>query len=192
MKVTDAQLVKEFRRGNTEAFNTLVGRWQQPIHRFAYRFFCSHDEASEITQKTFIKAYKKLNTLEDCEKFSSWIYRIANNLCLDETKRAGRRLSEPMEALNNDLLVQSKADNPDHQLSRQQLGKLLQQALNRLPEEQRIVVIMKEYEGLKFREIADILDVPENTVKSRMYYGLTKLRELFDKSNIKMEAYHYE
>lgn len=192
MNVTDAQLVEKFRSGDIEAFNTLVDRWQQRIHRFAYRFFCSHDEASEITQKTFIKAYKNLSSLKDAEKFSSWIYRIANNLCLDETKRAGRRRSAPMEMLSNDLIKQDIDENPEHQVTQQQLGKLLQQALNHLPNEQRIVVIMKEYEGLKFREIAEILDVPENTVKSRMYYGLTKLRDLFEKSNIEMEAYYYE
>jgi len=192
MNVTDAKLVEEFRSGDIEAFNALVERWQQRIHRFAYRYFCSHDEASEITQKTFIKAYKKLDTLEDAEKFSAWIYRIANNLCLDETKRAGRRRSAPMETLIEDPAVNSIAENPELRVQHQQLGKLLQHALDQLPDEQRIVVIMKEYEGLKFREIAEILDVPENTAKSRMYYGLTKLRELFEKSNIEMEAYHYE
>lgn len=190
--MNDAQLVEEFRSGNIEAFNALVERWQQRIHRFAYRYFCSHDEAMEITQKTFIKAYKKLDTLDDAEKFSSWIYRIANNLCLDETKRAGRRRLTSMEVLANHPIAKSITENPDRTIQQQELGTLLQQALNQLPAEQRIVVIMKEYEGLKFREIADILDEPENTVKSRMYYGLTALRKLFEKWNIEMEAYHYE
>lgn len=190
--MNDAQLIEEFRSGNIEAFNVLVERWQQRIHRFTYRYFCSHDEATEITQKTFIKAYKKLDTLEDAEKFSPWIYRIANNLCLDEAKRAGRRQSAPMEALGKDPVSRSIAENPDRRLQQQELGTLLQQALNRLPAEQRIVVIMKEYEGLKFREIADILDEPENTIKSRMYYGLTTLKKIFEKWNIEMEAYHYE
>lgn len=190
--MNDAQLVEEFRGGNMDAFNALVERWQQRIHRFAYRYFSSHDEAMEITQKTFIKAYNKLNTLEDVEKFSSWIYRIANNLCLDEMKRAGRRRSTPMEALGQHPAAKSIAENPDLPIQQQELGSILQQALNQLPPEQRIVVIMKEYEGLKFREIADILDEPENTVKSRMYYGLTSLRSIFEQWNIEMEALYYE
>lgn len=190
--MTDAKLVEDFRNGNIEAFNRLVERWQQRIHRFAYRYFASHDEAMEITQKTFIRVYKKLNTLDDAEKFSGWIYRIANNLCLDETKRAGRRRSASMETLTEHPVAENLAANPDQQVQQDQLGSILQLALNQLPPEQRIVVIMKEYEGLKFREIADILNEPENTVKSRLYYGLKKLRKLFDQWNIELESLHYE
>lgn len=190
--MTDTQLVRNFRNGDIQAFNKLVERWQHRIHRVAYRYFASHDEAKDITQKTFIRAYKKLNTLEDIDKFPSWIYRIANNLCLDETKRAGRRRSAPMESLKNDLLSKSIAADPERSLQQSELGKILQQALNRLPAEQRIVVILKEYEDLKFREIAEILEEPENTVKSRMYYGLKKLKEIFDQWNINKEALDYE
>ncbi len=190
--MTDAKLVENFRNGDIESFNKLVERWQKRIHRFAYRYFASHDEAMEITQKTFIKVYKKLNTLEDTEKFASWIYRIANNLCLDETKRAGRRRSASMEALPKHPVAESLTANPDQQVQKDELGSILQLALNQLPPEQRIVVIMKEYEELKFREIADILDEPENTVKSRLYYGLKKLRTLFEQWNIELEALRYE
>lgn len=190
--MTDAKLVKEFREGNIDAFNQLVERWQHRIHRVAYRYFASHDEATEITQKTFIKAYKKLYTLDDVEKFPSWIYRIANNLCLDEKKRAGRRRSAPLEALGQEPKMEAESSNPDKKLQSRELGSILQQALNQLPSEQRIVVIMKEYEGLKFREIADALEEPENTVKSRMYYGLNNLRKIFDQWNLEMEELQYE
>ncbi|MGK7369973.1 MAG: RNA polymerase sigma factor [Candidatus Halalkalibacterium sp. M3_1C_030] len=190
--MNDAKLIEEFRGGNIDAFNNLVEKWQHRIHRFAYRFFPSHDEAMEITQKTFIKAYRKLHTLDDSEKFSSWIYRIANNLCLDEMKRAGRRRSQSLEAIKNHPIARGITGNPDRSIQQQELGSILQQALNRLPPEQRIVVIMKEYEGLKFREIAEILEEHENTIKSRMYYGLTSLRTIFEKWNIEMEALNYE
>ncbi|SHF79148.1 RNA polymerase, sigma subunit, ECF family [Fodinibius roseus] len=190
--MTDAKLIENFRKGDTAAFNRLVERWQQRIHRLAYRYFASHDEAMEITQKTFIRVYHKLNTLDDTEQFNAWIYRIANNLCLDETKRAGRRRSSPMEALGKPPVAKGLASNPDRQVEKNELGSILQLALNQLPPEQRIVVIMKEYEGLKFREIAEILEEPENTVKSRLYYGLTKLRQLFNQWNIESEALRYE
>lgn len=190
--MNDAKLVEKFRGGDIEAFNRLVERWQDRIHRFAYRYFSSHDEAREITQKTFIRAYKKLHTLEDVDKFSSWLYRIANNLCLDEVKRAGRRRSAPMKALGPDPIAESLASSPDRTIQHQQLEVLLQQALSRLPDEQRIVVIMKEYQGLKFREIAEILKEPENTVKSRMYYGLDALRKIFDDWNLKTEELYHD
>lgn len=190
--MTDAELVHNFCNGDTQAFNVLVERWQHRIHRLAYRYFTSHDEAMEITQKTFIKAYKRLHSLDNAEKFAPWIYRIANNLCLDETRRAGRRKSTRLEAVTTERIANSLAANPEHHLQHNELGLLLQQALEKLPPEQRIVVILKEYEELTFREIAEVLEEPENTVKSRMYYGLKKLRAIFDQWNINMEELNYE
>ncbi len=190
--MTDVKLIEEFRSGDNEAFNKIIERWQHRIHRFAYRYFSSHDEAMDITQKTFIKVYKKLHTLDDAEKFPAWIYRIANNLCLDESKRAGRRRSSSIEALADHPIADSRDSKPDNLIHQHQLESILQLALNQLPAEQRVVVIMKEYEGLKFREIAEILEEPENTVKSRLYYGLKTLRKLFEQWNIELEALHYE
>jgi RNA polymerase sigma-70 factor (ECF subfamily) len=186
---TDAELIQKFCDGQTEAFNLLVERWQPRIHRVAYRYFNSHDEAMEITQKTFIKVYKKLYTLDDYAAFPAWIYRIANNLCRDETKRAGRRHPTSLAGLNNHLVAESIADKQIHQ---KQLAIMLQQALQQLSPEQRMVVIMKEYEALKFTEIAAALGVPESTVKSRMYAGLTKLHGIFDQWNINKETLYYE
>jgi len=99
----DQSLVRRVQEGDQAAFTELVGRWQNKIHRFAYGFLADADDAGEITQKTFIKAYQKMDTLDDRGKFSSWIYRVANNLCLDELKRAGRRKSTPLELWNGQV-----------------------------------------------------------------------------------------
>lgn len=187
----DSTLVKQFQDGDIDAFNRLVERWHSKIHRFAYRFFADADEANEITQKTFIKTYQKVSELKEPDKFSSWIYKIANNLCLDELKRAGRRKSSPLEAWieQND---QAQKQTPADKLENKQLGEIIQKALLTLPDEQRVVFILKEYEGLKFREIADILEAPENTVKSRMYYGLRSLRRVLKKWNIQHEYLNHD
>lgn len=182
--VNDAKLIENFCAGNIDAFNQLVERWQGRIHRLAYRYFASHNEAAEITQKTFIKAYKKIDSLDDPTKFSSWIYRIGHNLCLDESKRAGRRHTAPLEAVGPQPVLHNSADRS---IQQKELGSILQMALKQLPPEQRMVVILKEYEGLKFREIAEILQEPESTIKSRMYYGLRSLRKIFNRWNIEME-----
>ena len=97
-----------------------------------------------------------------------------------------------MDALPQHPISEDVLANPDQQVQQNDLESILQLALKQIPAEQRIVVIMKEYEGLKFREIADILDEPENTVKSRLYYGLKKLRTLFEQWNIELEALRYE
>lgn len=190
--MNDAKLVQEFCNGNTQVFNQLVERWQPRIYRLAYRYFNSHDEAREITQKTFIRVYKKLSSLDDHTAFPAWIYRIAHNICRDETKRAGRRRSQPMATLKQYPELQSIADDPGRPVEQKELSQILQQALQQLPPEQRMVVIMKEYEELKFREIANVLDLPESTVKSRVYYGLQSLRGIFDQWNIKKESLYYE
>lgn len=181
----DAKLIENFNSGDIDAFNQLVERWQERIHRIAYRYFAGHDAASEITQKTFIKVYKKIDTLDDHRKFSSWIYRIANNLCRDETKRAGRRRSASLEAMGPQPV--SQTETVEHDIHQKELSSILQAALQQLPPEQRMVVIMKQYEELTFKEIAEILEENENTVKSRMYYGLKSLRKTFNQWNMEME-----
>ena len=179
-------LIKQVKSGNKDAFTQLVEQWHSKIYRFAFRFFADEDDAHDITQKTFIKTYQNVNTLENPEKFSSWIYRIANNLCLDELKRAGRRKSTSLEAyLEQSAGPESEYALPDAKLQNKELGSILQNALLTLPDEQRTVIILKEYEGLKFREIADILEEPESTVKSRLYYGLKSTRRVLTHWNIK-------
>lgn len=195
----DSALVEQIQRGDQQAFTVLMERWQTRIHRFAFRFFADVDEASEITQKTFIKVYQKVDTLDEPGKFSSWIYRVANNLCLDELKRAGRRKSRPLEASTTSRLRRAgsveqmeASQNPAKKLETKELGEVLQKALLTLPDEQRVVIILKEYEGMKFREIAEILEEPENTVKSRMYYGLKSLRRVLKKWNIQNEYLNHD
>ena len=180
----DTLLVKKVQSGDAKAFQQLVERWQKKIHRFAYRILQDSDDASEITQKTFIKVYHKLDTLDEPQKFPAWIYRVANNLCLDEMKRAGRRKAVPL-----DYRQEHSGSNgsPEKQLQQKELGEVLRQAMMMIPDEQRTVIIFKEYEGLTFREIAEILDESENTIKSRMYYGLKALRKVLKKWNIQHE-----
>lgn len=188
----DAQLVHQVREGDMDAFNALMARWQHKIHGFVYRFFACSDDASEITQRTFIKAYESIHSLSDANKFGSWMYTIANRLCLDELKRAGRKRSTSLEVLKTAPQTEERTAAADQRLLRNEAMVLLHKALLQLPVEQRVVVIMKEYEGLKFHEIAEILEQPINTVKSRLYYGLKALRVTFDAWNITQEAFTYD
>lgn len=187
----DAYLVEDYLGGNPKAFNKLVDRWQYRIHNFAYRYFANSDDAAEITQLTFIKAYQKLDTLDDANKFGPWVYKIANNLCVDELKRPDRKRRSSMDAIKFAPLVEVE-DASDRNLLRNEAIVLLHKALLQLPPKQRLIVIMKEYEGLTFPEIAEILETPINTVKSRLYAGLKALKKTFDAWNINEEAFNYE
>lgn len=181
--------LEEIRKGNSAVFKKLIITWQGAIHRFAYRFFYDEMEADEITQKTFINVYRNLHQLEDPAKFSSWIYRITNNLCLDELKRVGRK---KQLALSDEEIHQLVTESPDELLEEKELGEWIEKAFMQIPEEQKTVIILKEYEGFTFREIADITGEPESTVKSRMYYGLKKMREILSVWNINQIYLNHE
>ncbi|MBN2357140.1 sigma-70 family RNA polymerase sigma factor [candidate division KSB1 bacterium] len=182
--MTDQTLIERYLGGDTSAFNLLVWRWQKKILNFAYRYTNSLDIAKELTQNTFIRVYKNLHRLKDAEKFVPWLYRIALNVCRDHSK-AQKRVFVSLHAFNGERegvlpmeLWTAACDHPDEKMQQKELSQQIADAIQTLPEEQRVVVIMKQYQGLKFTEIAEMLQVPVNTVKSRMYYGLAALREV--------------
>ena len=193
-------LVARAKDGDQNAQGRLVQLWYKRIYNFGYKFFMDHDLAMEVSQKTFISMCRNLAGLQDNARFKSWIYKIAVNYCREEVrkKKGDRSLSfdivwsrDSDESPKWESSTQ-RHDNPESQLNRQELADILQQALKEINPEQREVIIMKEYEGLKFREIAEILNISENTVKSRMYYGLEGLRKILDKNNINKDTIGYE
>ena len=197
--MTDTQLITQFLNGNSRAFDTLVWRWQTPVYSFVMRYLGEAELAKEVSQKTFIRAHHKLHLLEQTDKFSTWLYQIAVNLCRDELKSRKRRRALPLdpaadgaggsEVLN---LAASADDGPERMVQRGEMGEIINSALSLISPEQREVVIMKEYQGLKFREIALALDISENTAKSRMYYGLKSLRRIFNKWQIDKESISHD
>ncbi|CAA9283275.1 MAG: hypothetical protein AVDCRST_MAG56-3900 [uncultured Cytophagales bacterium] len=189
----DRPLVESAIRGELYAFNQLMKNWHKRIFNFAYRYLNDYDEASEVTQQTFIKAYQSIGTLKDPGRFRAWLYIIASNGCRARTRRAGRYATESLSGGEREAWGQLPGgENPEKQLQCRDWERLLKRALAQIPEEQRLVIIMKEYEGLMFHEIAEVLSEPENTVKSRMYYGLKALRKVLTKWNITKEAIQYE
>lgn len=193
-------LIARAREGDSHAQGRLVQLWYKRIYNFAYKFFFDHDLAMEATQKTFISMHKNLPNLNEAARFRSWLYTIAVNYCREEIrkKKSARSTSlfdlRPGEAEDSYQWERSEVrhENPERMLRQTELSDLLQTCLLELSEEQREVVIMKEYEGLKFREIAEALNISENTVKSRMYYGLDGLKKILEKKNITKETIGYE
>jgi len=196
--MTDTELIYRFLEGDINAFNRLVKRWEKPIYNFIYRNLSNECVAKDICQKTFIRVYMKLNKLKDINKFSSWLYKIAINLCRDEQRKNKNRNyidCDQGEYEKNFKAIQLKTDEnnaPDKILDKKQIESLLKVQLQKIPTEQRVVIIMKQYQDLKFREIADILGEPINTVKSRLYYGLKALRNNFKKDKLTKEVFFNE
>ena len=193
-------LVTRAMQGDQSAQGKLVQLWYKRIYNFSYKFFMDHDMAMEVSQKTFISMCKNLASLQDIARFKSWLYKIAVNYCREEARKSKGSRSLSFDVVWNRDAEDSprwessgrRYDNPERQFQQTELSDILQEALAELNEEQREVVIMKEYEGLKFREIAEVLNISENTVKSRMYYGLDGLRKILEKKNINKDTIGYE
>jgi RNA polymerase sigma-70 factor (ECF subfamily) len=179
---TDEELLGALKAGDTDSLGALVVRWEQPLFRFVYRMLPRQEDAHDICQETFLRILRKAHKFRPGSRFSTWMYQIALNLCRDQLrrrKRWGVLLAEEhgLNEQTTELPVGRRDEfDPAISVERRERNKAVTRALREIPAEQREVLVLKEFEGLKFREIAEILDCPESTVKSRMYYGLNGVR----------------
>jgi RNA polymerase sigma-70 factor (ECF subfamily) len=189
--VSDEDLVLAVQAGDTDSLGVLVARWEQPLFRFVYRLLPRKDEAHDVCQETFLRILKKADRFRPGSRFSTWMYQIALNLCRDRArrrKRWGLIMADSRafdERTHGGEPVAAAPDDPAVLVERSELAAAVHTALAEIPSEQREVLILKEFEGLKFREIAEILGCPESTVKSRMYYGLSGLRTVLARRGIR-------
>jgi len=176
MTWTDEELVARSIGGDADSFNELILRWERPIYALAYRTIGREEDARDVCQETFLRAFRALPGFRGQAKFSSWLYRIALNLCRDWIRR--ERLLQPPE--DGDLMELAAAAEPAESIedlvARKDLARSVERAMALLPEEQRTAIVLKEFHGLTFQEIADLAGCPLSTVKTRLYQGLTVLR----------------
>ena len=179
MLSTDEQLVARSRAGDADSFNELVLRWERPIYALAYRVIGREEDARDVCQETFFRAFRALPGFKGQAKFSSWLYRIALNLCRDWIRKQ-RRAPVVQWPEDTGVVELAAAREPSESIedlvARRELSALVADAMARLPEEQRTTIILKEYHGMTFQEIADVQGCPLSTVKTRLYQGLKMLR----------------
>jgi RNA polymerase sigma-70 factor (ECF subfamily) len=179
MPWTDEELVARSIKGDNESFNELILRWERPIYALAYRTIGREEDARDVCQETFLRAFRALPRFRGQAKFSSWLYRIALNLCRDWVRRERRTpVVQPPEEL--DVLELAAAAEPaesiEELVARKDVIRAVERAMALLPEEQRTAIVLKEYHGMTFQEIADLVGCPLSTVKTRLYQGLSVLR----------------
>jgi RNA polymerase sigma-70 factor (ECF subfamily) len=183
MNRSEQYLLELALQGDTACFGELIERWQRKIYGFICRYVGNSDEAQDLTQDTFTKAYSNLDRLADPERFSSWLYTIALNECRMRFRRRRRIQLVALPEEQDEVVpipLRDHADSPEAELAIKENIEVLRKAFDELPEEQREVILMKEYQDLKFHEISDILGIPLSTAKSRMYLGLKTLRKLME------------
>jgi RNA polymerase sigma-70 factor (ECF subfamily) len=184
MNWTDEDLVARSRGGDFDSFNQLILRWERPIYALAYRVIGREEDARDVCQETFLRAFRALPGFKGQAKFSSWLYRIALNLCRDWIRRQRRsptvQLAEGLDP-GEIAAEQGPVESIEDLVSRRELSAVVEEAMALLPEEQRTAIVLKEYHGMTFQEIADLQGCPLSTVKTRVYQGLSVLRRHLEK-----------
>ena len=172
---TDEIIVERALTGDAEAFGELVRRWERRIFALTYGMLGREEDARDATQETFLAAFRNLRGFRGEAKVSSWLHRIAVNQCISRQRRSKVRGESALED-EHETHATSLATSPAHNAEGRQETAAVRRAINSLPLELRQVVVMKEFEELTFREIADALDLPLSTVKSRLYTALKQLQ----------------
>lgn len=188
---TDEQIVERALAGDVEAFGEIVRRWERRIFALAFGILGREEDARDAAQETFLSAFRNLRGFRGEAKVSSWLHRIAVNQCITRQRRAKVRGESSLEAAEEDGGAQFAAPahvSPAHIVEGKERTDAVRRAVTALPPELREVIVMKEFEELTFQEIAETLELPLSTVKSRLYTALRQLRMRLEKYGV--EAAH--
>ena len=177
----DDVLVQKCKNGDLDAFDQLVKRYESKVYTLAYRFTGNHADANDLAQETFIRIYQALPSFRGDSSFATWLYRIASNVCRDELRRQQRRkkisLDEVMSQSGCNLSLAYDSESPEESLEKSELQRAVQNCLNALSDEHRLILIMREIQGLSYEEIAAALDCSLGTVKSRLNRSRQALKQ---------------
>jgi RNA polymerase sigma-70 factor (ECF subfamily) len=184
MESNEKELLLRAKQGDQFAFEQLVYRYDRSVLSIAMRFVNDPDEAKDIYQEVFIRIFKGLKKFEFRSEFSTWIFRITTNVCLTHKARSKERMKV---SLDNDLVDENNNNrfkeilydgiSPEEEISSRNLGQFIDEAVGRLSERQKITFVLKHYEGYKIREIAEMLNCKEGTVKKYLFDAVKNLRK---------------
>lgn len=182
----DANLVKKSQKGDRTAFNELVRRHQRRVYNLCYRILGSREEAEDVAQDVFVTVYKSIKDFRGDSALTTWIHTIATNHCKNRLKYLKRRryfqtnsIDEAVETDDGDMKREYASDefySPEEEMERYETGAQIEKAINELDEEYKIVIVLRDVQGLSYQEIADILDLKEGTVKSRIHRARLELQ----------------
>ena len=184
-RLQDAELIREAQKGSRDAFDSLVRQYDQAVLRLALHLTGSEQDAQDIHQEAFLKAYRHIGSFRFECSFYTWIYRIVTNLCLDLLRRRKTRREDSAVMIDSsgeerDLTINLSDDramsNPGRELDRKILGEKIQTALETLTPRERTVFELKHYQGLRLRTIGEMLNTTEETAKNTLFRATRKLR----------------
>ena len=180
----DAEMVRAVLDGDPEAYRVLVERYERRIYHVVYGMVRSQEDARDLAQDAFVKAFQNLHRFRLESKFYTWLCRIAMNLSIDHLRKMKHRshaaFDDERGASDGAQVVRlsSRRDNPSENVARQQVYRQIMDAVEELPEDQKQVLVLRELEDMPYKEISDVLGIPEGTVMSRLYYARRRLQEV--------------
>jgi RNA polymerase sigma-70 factor (ECF subfamily) len=175
----EKHLIRQAKKGDVLAFENLISGYEKKVYNTVYRFFNNVEDAMDITQEIFIKVFTSLYGFRENSSFSTWLYRIAVNTCIDFLRKKKEDMLPIKEemAVGGEIKLGSHTESPEEYVERRELKQALMKAINTLPEEQRMCVILRDIQGFSYTEISDILICSLGTIKSRLYRGRRALKE---------------
>lgn len=186
----DKDLVHQCLQGSEEAFEAIVCQYQDKVYTLCYRYTGNSEDAYDLAQEAFIKSFRSLHTFKGTSNFSTWLYRITTNVCLDEMRRKKRRvtvqsLDDPVETADGEVskTVQDESPGADVLYEQQEFAQYIQHLLNQMKPEHRMVIVLKDIMDFTYEEIAQMLNISIGTIKSR----LSRARELLRKKLLERE-----
>ena len=178
MELSDSELVKQCQAGEMGAFQELVARYHQKVYMVSLGLLRNREDAMEVAQEAFFRAYRKINSFKGGSSFYTWIYRIAVNISIDTQRRQKRNPLELRESMDGAMEAQNEvARDPFADVQDRELREKLTQAINELTPEHKAVIVLRTIEGMSYKDIGDILGCSEGTVMSRLHYARKKLQD---------------
>ena len=188
MSLRERLLIRKLRERDPQAFREIVSRYRDRVYNLTYRMLGSHEEAEDLAQETFITVFKSIDTFRGDAKFGTWLYRITANLCKNRIKYLSRRHHRNQAEYNEEvvtgggmreaqLTTGTPTPSPQKQLETMELEQFFRQAIQSLDEDQRLLVVLRDIEGLHYEEIFSITNVPVGTIKSRLHRARMILRK---------------
>lgn len=169
---SDSEVVRRIQSGDNDAFDELMRRYKRPVVNFVYRLLGNAEDADDIAQEVFVRVYQNLDTYRAETKFSTWLFALARNAAIDRLRWRARHPTEPIESAPQ-LIAPAGTDN---EASAREIGEQIAAAVAKLPEDQRTALVLAEYQGLSYAEIAGVMRCSEKSVESRLYRAKQTLR----------------
>jgi len=184
MNQNEQLLLEKAKKGDVAAFEELTEVYQKKIFNLAYRMTGNYDDASDMAQEALIRIFKSIGNFKEQSSFSTWIYRITTNVCLDELRRKKNKkvfsLDEEIHADDGEIQRQIMSDDPqpDEVVEKEELKRIVNNAINNLQDDQKLVITLRDIQGLSYEEISNVLECPVGTVKSRINRARQALKNI--------------